>query len=175
MSDSIRESVSEYLKSIGVKVSFHYAGERTRDDWKHDKWIITFTSTKGESDFDYRTGLGHRAGPTAADKAHIKWSFSGLTEQDIKARTSYGRQYLQAVENSRKPQAPDPAGVLHCLILDMQAEHMTFNEWCENFGYSNDSIKAESIFDACRQQARELRAVFTIEQIRQIEELTQDY
>lgn len=172
MSDSIRQSVSEYLQSIGVKVSFNYVGERTRDNWKHDKWVITFTSGKGSADFEYCTGLGHREQLTAQARTRIKWDFPGLTDRDIKARTSWGLRYLAAVEASRKPQAPDAASVLHSIILDSEAEFMNFEEWSETFGYSSDSIKAEFIFNACRKNAREMRAVFNREQIQHIQELT---
>jgi hypothetical protein len=168
---STQDTVNSYLISQGIAFAVQYIGERTRDEWKHDKWVITFTSGKGSADFEYCTGLGHREQPTAAAKARIKWNFPGLTERDIKARTSWGLRYLAAVEASRKPQAPDAASVLHSLILDSEAEFMTFEEWCETFGYSSDSIKAECTFDACRKNAREIRAVFSREQIQHLQEL----
>ena len=46
------------------------------------------------------------------------------------------------------------ASVLYALILDSDAEQHSFNDWCDCFGYNNDSKKANRIYDDCLHTAR---------------------
>lgn len=44
---------------------------------------------------------------------------------------------------------PKLEDVLHCLFLDSQAHDESFDSWCDNLGYSSDSISAKAVYDAC--------------------------
>lgn len=79
------------------------------------------------------------------------------------------------MELNKKPVAPAAAGPLHSVILDSDALYMSFDEWCADYGFDIDSRKAEGTFNACRENARKLRRVFTKEQIATLQEATQDY
>lgn len=45
---------------------------------------------------------------------------------------------------------PHPARVLACTCADGVASETTFDDWCADFGYSNDSRAAERIYLACQ-------------------------
>ena len=74
-----------------------------------------------------------------------------------------------------KPIRPKVANVLHSLILDASAADENFHDWCDNYGYSNDSIKAMNIYKECLETAQVLRKHFSLDTLRQVRELLQDY
>lgn len=62
-----------------------------------------------------------------------------------------GRQYRfdfwQGVACNGEPYAE---GVLDCLLTDAQAGEQSFEEFCSEFGYDQDSRKAESTWKSCQ-------------------------
>lgn len=163
MSNEAREQVALILKNCEVTYSASPAGEQTRDGWKCDAWRVSFTVRDGRAaheEFDYFTGLGHRAPATNEQKMRAAWGFQGLTANDKAGRTSYGRRYLAEVEKLRKPQAPDAADVLYSLLLDSDAVGQSFASWCSDFGYDTDSRKAFATYEACQSNADKLGRIF---------------
>lgn len=70
---------------------------------------------------------------------------------------------------------PDFADVLYGLLMDSEAyDSDTFEEWADNYGYDTDSRKAEKIYDACREIARDLRCVLGQKLIDEARELTKE-
>lgn len=56
-----------------------------------------------------------------------------------------------------KPKPPSLDDVLHSLVMDAEAEEMSFDDWCGNLGYDTDSRKALETYLACQHEARLLR------------------
>lgn len=75
----------------------------------------------------------------------------------------------------RKPKKPAVADVLHSLILDASAADENFHDWCANYGYSDDSIRAMNMYKACLETAVALRKHLSPDVLRQVRELLQDY
>lgn len=48
---------------------------------------------------------------------------------------------------------------LNCIASDMQSETETFKDFCDNFGYDIDSIKAEKIFKAVIEQKEKIKSL----------------
>ena len=74
-----------------------------------------------------------------------------------------------------KPFEPDVAGVLYSLIAESDALDMTFSDWCDEFGYSDDSIKALGIYNQCRKSAEDLKSFFDAETLAKLADILQDY
>ena len=81
----------------------------------------------------------------------------------------------RAAWDTPKPKKPKVADVLHSLIMDASAADENFDDWCDNFGMSSDSIKALNTYKACLDTARALRKHFSPDTLRQVRELLQDY
>ena len=54
-------------------------------------------------------------------------------------------------------QAPTELDILACLYNDKQAGEYNFNDFCDNLGYNNDSIKDFDTYRACMDTAYKLR------------------
>lgn len=77
----------------------------------------------------------------------------------------------------KKPVPPSPADVLYCIVSDFFSVYnaIGFAEWAENLGFNPDSIKDRDIYDACCENATKMLRVFSIEQLKEFQEILQDY
>lgn len=66
-------------------------------------------------------------------------------------------------KRTRRPERPTIAEVLRSLFIDATADEQSFSDWCDEYGYSDDSIKALNIYKACCDTARHLRQQFDVE------------
>jgi hypothetical protein len=112
---------------------------------------------------DYYTGLGHRKPVKGAER------FEGAKYP----KNSIG--YKQWADTYVKPVAPCAADVLYSLLMDSYAADQSFNDWCADYGYDNDSISAFNTYQSCCATADKMRKVFTRSQIEQLREMLQDY
>ena len=73
-----------------------------------------------------------------------------------------------------KPVKPTIADVLHSLFLDASAADLNFHDWCAEYGYSDDSIKALNTYKACLDTATALRKHFSPEQRAAVQAIVQE-
>lgn len=64
-----------------------------------------------------------------------------------------------------RPVKPTEAAVLESLMMDAQAAESNFVDWCSEFGYSDDSIRAFNMYRACLETAVMLRKYYTKDQL----------
>lgn len=67
------------------------------------------------------------------------------------------RMGLAHVDKFKRPVAPKVDEVLHSLFLDAQCGSLSFNDFCSEFGYDNDSISAFDTYRACMESGEKLR------------------
>lgn len=149
------------LESLPIKIS--YVGEVFKADWGDkgqtvDQWRAELGNSSGFHSFDYFTGTGLRKAPSG-----LKCPFP---------RNTTGAQQWAAAHV--KPTKPTVADVLHSLILDASAADMNFTEWCNDYGYSDDSISALNTYQACVKAGTILRKYFDRATLERIRELTED-
>lgn len=159
----IETAVTEYLKAKGITFAAVLTGSGKRDDWECDSWSVSF-SREGKERFvtEYHTGIGHRQSkqPMPADIARLG--------KNIVARVDWERMWV-------KPVAPHAVGVLSSVLLDSQGAEQNFLDWCDEYGYDSDSMKAHKVYTACCEQLQKVRAFFTNEERQAMQEILQDY
>ena len=99
------------------------------DEWQEtaDQWLVTFKHKDGFFTVDYFTGIGHR--------------------KKIK------RGYYEET----RPISPSVKDIVYSLYSDAQLAQENFNDFCDNLGYSSDSIKVLNIYKACMDSVPKLR------------------
>lgn len=140
------------------------------DDIKYTTKFIDFkdsmfhfiVSINGQS-FDYRLGSGHCT-RLNNDKTSIQFNITQLDITDriviCKSIAGYHKRLTQWDYDDLKivyVKRPKLEEVLHGLFLDSSAREQCFQDWCSDFGYSDDSIKAKRIYDACLENAFKLK------------------
>lgn len=156
MSKEIEQAVDVKLAAWCVSFSVALVGEIKRDEWICDEWRVKI----GAIETMFHTGVGHRKQHPKAPK------FNG--SKTSLAYEEWSTQYV-------RPTAPSAASVLHSLILDSSATEQCFNDWCDDYGYDNDSMKALITYQACCAIGQDMRRVFTHAQREELRELLQDY
>lgn len=74
-----------------------------------------------------------------------------------------------------KPKAPSKADIMHILLADADFGEYSFNDFCSEAGYSNDSLKALDAYRACTTTAENIRKHFDRATIEQLREQLQDH
>jgi hypothetical protein len=130
------------IESLPVKIQ--YVRETKREDWACDQWEVTieWSNQRGNGQF-------------------VTDYYTGL---GLRSKPK------QSLVESR-PIRPKIAEVLHSLFLDASASDYNFSDWCEEYGYSDDSIKALNTYKQCLEIATNLRKAFDAETRKQIEEV----
>ena len=144
------------LESLPVKIE--YVCETVRDQWQCDQWRVSLSSKAGFWSTNYYTGTGLRREVKGARAFHVK------THKIV------GNKWVTA-----EPVKPKVADVLHSLINDADAADYNFHDWCDNFGYSNDSIKALNTYRECLEIGVALRKHISPETLKKVRELLADY
>ena len=145
------------IESLPVKID--YVGEIVRDgDWRCDQWRVTISNKSGQWVTDYFTGLGHRKVTRRGDCIGMK-----------------NAVFVRGMWEDYKPVKPKIIGVLHSLFMDAQAADQNFTDWCADFGYSDDSMKAFSIYKQCCETGLMLRKYFDPKTREAIQTIIEDY
>lgn len=161
-------AVHEALVEMGIDYTVAYRGEQTDDNgWKHDEWLFQFARHEGAirklvatMRQEYRTGTGHRRPKPGAPK--FDGSVNTLYRED------WEKAYMRVV-------VPPAAGLLYSMLSDADYAIYTFNAWCDELGFDNDSIKASQIYRACQEVHDELGRFFARGQVDTLRALLEDY
>jgi len=107
--------------------------------------------------FDFTTGIGWIAwGNKNPDPTQYKPMTQDEIAEVVKAQSknSWIPRATGAHCYRREPKKED---VLECLKDDVDAGSLSFDEFCDNFGYSSDSINALEVYRRCMETAKKLR------------------
>lgn len=80
----------------------------------------------------------------------------------------------ELVNKMGRPKKPTIKDVLYSIIMD-DVSNMNFNNFCDEFGYDNDSIKALKIYEACQKETEAYYDMFDSEEREALKELLEDY
>jgi hypothetical protein len=172
--NEIDKAVSEYLKSRGVLSykTIHVSDNAENKEWPCDVWRVVFTA-QNHNEFvtEFRTGLGHRL----TNLRFGKLSASQINGSKVlKEVTGMDRSCFK-IDDYTYTVAPTQASVLYCLLSDADCGNYTFDEFCDNLGYDNDSRKALETYLCCQETNTKLNKFFSRGTINHLQELLQDY
>ena len=74
-----------------------------------------------------------------------------------------------------QPVKPDNKSIMYSLLLDADAGNENFDDWCFNYGFDNDSIKALNMYKECLAIYANLHKTFNHAQLTDMREALQDY
>jgi len=116
------DTVTAKIDTAALPIKCVFVAKTKREDWECFEWRVTFSSKSGEWNVPYYCGMGH----VEKQKKVPDW-----------------------MRTEPKPKKPSNDDILHSLILDASAQDMNFSDWCAEFGYSDDSIKALNTYQEC--------------------------
>jgi hypothetical protein len=157
-----REAIDEELNRLGVKVESAFIpfsmSRSANDSYVSLNWRVTVKHgqpAKPVHTFDYTAGAAH----TKSYKLDQRNKFAIKEE----------------CERNQFNVKPDPRDVFYSLLSDASFVAYSFEDFCAELGYDEDSRKAYEIFKQTQETARKLRNAFGDETLERLRELFADY
>jgi hypothetical protein len=156
-----REQVSAVCAELGIAVESKHVRLVTREadgspvEWPHDEWTCRLTYQGKVHATTFKTGLGHRKAPRYVERSRNGGFYSPVRGG------AYARDLTDACELGwLAPVAPSVADVVASLVMDASSADQSFEDWCADLGYSDDSIKALDTYRACQRTRTALQRLF---------------
>lgn len=158
-----------FLKKANAKMKIEFVGLATNKDWKETKlrnlYNVTLTTPRGSMNFDfwdsiYNTEIRAMRLEEYAEKRY-KVRFNYLSPAKIV-------EAQKALKAKKAKAVPTVYSVLACLI---KYDPGTFEDFCWEFGYDEDSRTAEKIYFAVQKEYTQLSKLFTAEEMEELAEI----
>lgn len=151
-----------FLTEAGTTCTIEYAGYMFNEDWdnqnKHDLYYVTLKNERGEYRYKYWDSIYN------TETNHM--NYDDYMKKHPKVTSTY-----QANKELKKLQAENKVKEYDVLACLTAYEVGTFEDFCYEFGYDNDSIKAYKTYVAVCEEWNGLRKVFTYEQLEKLAEI----
>lgn len=147
MSTEYDQQAEQFLARNGLKL------RATLRDTKTPQW-----GADGKHGHHYRVTLSKGKAGTAEHTGNIR------------SATRLTFDFWNSVAAMEKGEEPTAYGVLACISSDAYCPE-TFEDFCAEYGYEADSIKALQAFRRCSAFAKRLRAFFTETELQELSEI----
>jgi len=98
-------------------------------------------------------------------RVHLRYHFPGDSRRSKFASVDF-------YQGSAHTKPPTVADVLYCILSDASARHHgSFEDWAQEYGFDEDSRKAEQIYRRCLKTAEDMVDCFGEDTICQLEQL----
>lgn len=146
------QNAAEYLEELGCTLTYRFIPwSLSRNAGEKDpslNWECTLRSGDDSYSFSYTKGSGHCHAYRNPVSFHDGRMDVYATKEAI----------LRECETGHKAPPPTLEEVCYSLFLD--AYDGDFEDWCEEYGYSDDSIKAKAMYEECCRTRRALQRMF---------------
>ena len=173
------KQANNFLKVTGTEITTKYLkhGLHFEDD-KHSRDIYRVTIKKGNREycFDFGQSLnnsGFKLVNTNTNQA-VKYKFDAEAQKYANRDKHKFRWFIEYKIGSLgcykiiDPQEPTVYDILSCLNID---DSINFNDFCLNYGYKNDSIKALNIYKKVQNESNELLKLYSDKEIKLLSEV----
>ncbi len=89
--------------------------------------------------------------------------------KDNKPDRTYAFEFGSSIHDTKKNKAPSDYDILAC--LPSMSYRMSFGEFCDDFGYSIDSIQAKATWEKCFAERVELERIFSESELELLSEI----
>lgn len=115
--------------------------------------------------------------PAGFNLTRDNWNCDGWILQLHKKNNTQMFEYYTGIGHRKhhKPVTPEVCGIINSLNIDSQAVDESFPNWCDNYGYDSDSIKALNVYTQCCDNAKKYYSVVDRATREQLEDILADY
>lgn len=164
------EQAKNLLNKANVKCEIVYGGISRNENWKEKEkrnWYdVTITTPRGKMTFTFWDSIHNTEISTMTFEEYAKKKLKYNRVEDmsygekVKAKNDLARLKADAV--------PNEYDVLACLE---KYDPGTFEDFCSELGYNEDSRTAERIYIAVIKEYKDLIRIFTEEQMEELREI----
>jgi len=174
------KKVIDYLKNHFIDFSYTFVPfsmSRSREEkTKSFNYIVSLKRGKKVISTDYMKGRGHCEVKLYPDssKPHIS-RINARKEQIINELCETGKKPAFYDVSKCNIFYPNACEVVYNLLSDSVCGVYRFDQFCCEFGYDDDSISAHKIWEACQKIAKDVESFFTMQELKELNELLEDY
>jgi hypothetical protein len=179
MTTDYQKQAEDFLKETGTTLSIERAVPQKVPTWgegkdaeKHIHYVVTLENKKHKYTFDFWGSIRDWEIVQLAQYRNSAYSSQGYKLRDfLKENGLLANQYKttkdieEMLHDFVKPKAYD---IIACINPMYEAD---FEDWCASFGYDTDSIKSEKTYKACLEEDRNIRRLFTHEELEKLSEI----
>ena len=186
------QSPSEIVSKLGLSLESSSPLGGVDEDWPRIAYQCRLVRNGREVWYGpYKLGIGHVKLVDPYKLGHASaWSMHLSEEEKNILSAMAKRPGVQFKDKAVKIQAracaklaiaqkvtPKLADVLHSLLLDGSAhfDSQTFEDWCADFGYSDNSIKARDTFETCERIGKAIARAFSRDELAELREAFSNY
>lgn len=151
--DEYIKQATEFLQKTHAEMKIEYVGLAVNKEWKEKEkrclYEITLISPRDSMVFDF-------------------WDSIRNTEIRTMPFDAYNVQANKELAAKKKAAVPSVYDVLACL---QKYDPGTFEDFCSDYGYDEDSRTAERIYFAVQKEYTQLARLFTPEQMEELAEI----
>lgn len=151
--DEYIKRATDFLQKTYTKMKIEYVGLAVNKEWKEKEkrclYEITLTSPRGSMIFDF-------------------WDSIRNTKIKIMPFDAYNVRANKELAAKKKAAVPSVYDVLASLT---KYDPGTFEDFCSNYGYDEDSRTAERVYFAVQKEYAQLARLFTPEQMEELAEI----
>ena len=172
--------ISDVLKSmnIGVESTFiPFSQSRSKGEKYHNlNWTIAVTINGNAILYtNYSAGQAHCPA--------YKWKGDGIDKHNAiisECETGFTHGNSWGVNSPypmrKHPIKPNVTDVIYSILMSSNALDCSgFEDWCDDYGYESDSIKAKAIYNQCVGIGLQFRNALSRGQLEELQEAFQDY
>ena len=172
--------INDTLKEMGFDINSSFKGIEL-GEWRAFKFECSIIyKEKVIWKGDYKMGMAH------CEAFHKQWEkFNKMTYNE---KPALDKMNDKAIEENRvriaeilkkdKSNYPSLSDVINSIaIVDGRCvyDYQSFNDWCLDYGYSSDSIKAKDTFDKCEEEGKAIISAIGRENYEKLLDIFQDY
>ena len=151
--DEYIKQATDFLQKTYSKMKIEYVGLAVNKEWKEKEkrclYEITLTSPRGSMTFDF-------------------WDSIRNTRIRTRPFDAYNVQANKELAAKKKAAVPSVYDVLACL---QKCDPGTFENFCSDYGYDEDSRTAIRVYLAVQNEYTQLTRLFTPEQMEELAEI----
>ena len=163
------KQAEEFLRKAEATMEFYFAGYVVPPLWgekekPHASYRVTITTPRGSYTLDFYDSLVHTEILQMTPEMYCNKYYRHLYYGDYSVRCKVQKE-LKQKKAEAKPTCYD---VLACMT---HYDPGSFQNFCDDYGYSNDSIRALKTYLAIQDEWENLRRIFTSEQLEELAEI----
>lgn len=153
--------------------------DKTPEEWDAAHYAFTLTVNGKTFQGFYSMGWGHftkaaktvyAGGAYGSDKALMVDCLTGRRKAVEGTRFYQELQDFKKRVATKKGQGPKVDQVLCSLLMDASSSDQNLEDWCADYGYSDDSIKAKETWEACNKIRRFLESAIPADKLQTLYE-----
>lgn len=169
MKNEYTEQAKKFLQDAGATMKINFQGRAINTMWKEKQlrnlYAVTITTPRGSYTFDFwdslhNTELTQMTAEQCA-REYFHMLYEGMTYfEQCKVHAELAKK--------RKEARPRCYDVIACLT---KYDPGTFEDFCSEYGYDEDSKTAERVYIAVQNEFANLKRIFTPEQLEAMQEI----